>query len=163
MKYYPTKYGVNHLKYDLHELNQKERDMFNEKLNKVIKHIPKYLNDYQKIKIVHDIVCRTCTYDYEFKDESYHVKSIFNHQAVCFGIAKWVHAALLTLGIKGNIICGVTEHPNSKKYHAWNLVELNDQKLYLDVTFDMCRTVNDIVSYDYFLLTTSQINQDHFW
>lgn len=163
MKYYSTRYGVNHLKNDLNELTQTERHIFNKKLNLVIKHIPNHLSDYQKIKIIHDLVCRTCHYDYSFNTSSYNVKAIFNHQAVCFGISKWVHMALRLLGIKGNIICGVVEYPDSNKYHAWNLVKLNDKNLYLDVTWDMCRSKEDKVCYDYFLLSEDEINKDHFW
>lgn len=163
MKYYPTRYGVNHLICDLRELDKSELQIFNKKLTSVIQNIPSHLSDYQKIKIIHDIVCRTCCYDYNFNDSSYNVKGFFNHQAVCFGISKWVHLALRLLNIKGDIICGVADHPDSKKYHAWNLVKIDGKELYLDVTWDMCRSTKDNVCYDYFLLSEQEINKDHFW
>lgn len=88
-----------------------------------------------QVKAVHDWLIAHCDYDMEnyqwgtIPDESYHIDgAILNGVCVCQGYSEAFDYYMYLLGINCYIV--------SSYNHAWNCVEIEGQRLALDVTWD---------------------------
>lgn len=81
-------------------------------------------------------------------------------KAVCAGYARAYQYLLNRLGIECSYVIGPC---HSGEWHAWNLVKLEGDYYYVDVTFDdrtntdSRKSGNAEVSYDYFCITTQEL------
>ncbi len=81
-------------------------------------------------------------------------------KAVCAGYAKAFQYLLNRLGIECAYVIGPC---HSGGYHAWNLIKLEGEYYYVDVTFDdrsntdYRKNKSSEVSYDYFCITTEEL------
>lgn len=89
------------------------------------------LSDYDKALKVHDILVETVTYDLEAPNQREAYGAIVDKNATCQGYAKAYQFLLLKLGIESSLVFG-----DSGERHAWNMVKLDDEYYYSDVTFD---------------------------
>ena len=123
----------------------------------------KQKNDFEKVKFVHDYILNTV--QYSFSQEAYSALGIaLNKAGVCVGIAKYVKLALDRLLLKSIVVTGRAINPSfeqdEREEHAWNMVEIDGEWFYLDVTFDLTLKHN-INRYDYFLVGNKDINVSH--
>ncbi len=161
-----------------HSFNQqKYLDKLNYRVNLVTELAKGQKTDYDKVKFVHDYLVQNAEYDYDALAESektIHDASseyiysaygcLVNKKTVCAGYAKAFQLILNNLGIDCTYITGDAGGP-----HAWNMVTLEDENYYFDVTWNDslptdkrgdCLYPKDS-KYDYFGLKTNELEKDH--
>jgi len=102
--------------------------------------------------------------DPDWADKPDDLRSIYgvfvNEKAVCAGYAVAFQYLMNRLGIECTYVIGPT---NSGGWHAWNLIKLEGDYYYVDVTFDdrtntdMRKSGSSEISYDYFCITTDEL------
>lgn len=120
------------------------------------------MDDYEKVKAVHDWMVLNIAYDEEnydkgydmIPDESFSVVGAMNKGiAVCNGYAETFKAFMNIQGIECSLIAG----DGLGGYHGWNKVKLDGEYYYIDVTWDDPDDFYDdcygpgYVEYDYYL------------
>lgn len=96
--------------------------------------------DFEKIAAIHDYICDNVEYEVSEKGgES--VRSAYGAlikgHAVCQGYSVSLYRLLLEAGIDNRIIYGQgLAGDGSTGLHSWNIIELNDEYYYIDVTWD---------------------------
>lgn len=128
-------------------------------------------NKFRLEKCLHDSVVKSVAYDYDSikKKDSFHAYSIvgafLDRRAVCEGIAKAFKLLCNEFGMKCIVVLGKADKKGvftEDSYHAWNLVKVDNESYYVDVTWDNLYDKDfHHISYDYFNLTTKEILLDH--
>ena len=128
------------------------------------------MTDREKIKAVHDWIVHHTNYDKEnydrgtIPDESGHIEGVMlKGIAVCNGYAETFDCFMYVLGIEHEMVDGWADGSTPNGRHAWNRVLLDDTWLYVDCTWDDLshQVGKDVIRYNYFLCTESEIAQDH--
>ncbi|WPX08140.1 transglutaminase domain-containing protein [Anaerocellum danielii] len=152
------------------EEKQKELE---EKIQKILQQtIFPGMTDEEKIKAIHDYIVKNARYDIEnynngsIPADSYRAYGVLvKGTGVCQGYAEAFNILAQMAGIPSIIISGEATNTMSSGPHAWNMIKVNNEVRYVDVTWD--DPVPDggpnYVRYDYFLLTEEQIAKDHTW
>lgn len=113
-----------------------------------------------KIKKIHDYIINSTKYDVnrsDNKDTTYQSDTAYGalieHYAVCGGYTDSMKLFLDALNI--------TNYKIASENHIWNLVFTNNKWYHLDLTWDDPVTSNneDVLLYDYFLITTDELKQ----
>lgn len=115
------------------------------------------MSDYNKALALHDVVCANLVYDQTQSQEWIHTAygAFVKKLAVCDGYSKTYQYLLDKVGIKAHMAVG-----NSRgEGHAWNLVSLDNNWYYTDVTWD---DSEDELFYVYLNITTDQLKTDHY-
>lgn len=125
-----------------------------------------YMTDRDKIKAFHDYIITNTVYDSERSEaltsngysvninNSHKANGVLNnHVALCSGYTDLMAIFLSSIDI-----------PNFKianKQHIWNAVYLDGTWYHLDLTWDdpVTSTGEDLLIYDFFLITTSELEQ----
>lgn len=100
--------------------------------------------DYEKVKIIHDYLCRNASYSFEHMDEDiYHSSygALIMGSCVCQGYAGAFYRLCEESGIDARYITGMAEG------HAWNICRVGRYYYNVDVTWDDQYKI----FYDYFL------------
>ncbi|HIT21713.1 MAG TPA: hypothetical protein IAB56_01905 [Candidatus Scybalousia intestinigallinarum] len=112
----------------------------------------------EKIKAIHDYIINNTKYDKDRSDnkiKKYHSDiaygALIEHYAICGGYADSMKIFLDRLGIENFKI--------ASENHIWNFVKVNGTWYHLDLTWDdpVTDTGEDILEYDYFLITTDEL------
>lgn len=114
------------------------------------------MSDYDKALALHDVVCANLDYDKTQSQEWIHTAygAFVNKLAVCDGYSKAYQYLLSKVGIKAHMAVG-----NSRgEGHAWNLVSLDNNWYYTDVTWD---DSENAIFHEYFNITTALLEKDH--
>ncbi len=110
---------------------------------------------YEKVKFIHDFICKRVEYDEKFEIPTAHEPtSVFltPYKTVCEGYSE----SFKILCDKAGIPCVIAVGNSNGGGHAWNYVKMEDGKWYgVDCTFD---DQGDIL-YDYFLVGTASGNR----
>jgi len=127
-------------------------------INKIVNN---NMSDYEKEIAIHDYLVRNVEYDI---DNKYHTEShtaygaIVNNISVCDGYAEAFDYLLKKVGIKSKLIYGKMENIS----HAWNLVEIESDLYFVDVTADdPINNEENIMSYNFFNVPFSLIVNSH--
>lgn len=128
------------------------------------------LNDYFKVKRVHDYIIENTEYDQNLTSNNvYNVYgTIMQHYAVCEGYSKSMKYLLDAANIPCVIVCGVAQNSNGQaESHAWNYVKLDDKWYAIDVTWDDpviigYGYVSNSIYTKYFLKGSKEFFKDHF-
>jgi len=121
--------------------------------------LTKGMNDYQKVKAVHDWVLTHVAYDQTLVKHSAY-DALASGSTVCQGYASLTYLLLKDAGVTVRIAEGTV--PTGA--HTWNLVKLDGKWYHLDTTFDdPVPDAKGRTAYGYFLLTDAQIRADHKW
>ena len=126
-------------------------------------------NTYEDIKMVHDYLVDTISYDSSLsKQNIYNVYgALVNRECVCEGYARAFKYLLNELGIPCVLVIGTaTNSQGETENHAWNYVQLQENWYAVDSTWDDPviiggGTATDDSKYKYFLVGEEVINQDH--
>jgi len=122
-------------------------------LEKIIK---PYMNDDEKVKVVHDYIVLNGKYD-----TTLHFYSDYDllteGTSVCNGYALLTYNMLNKLNIPVKLVNGT----GNGQLHIWNMVKLGDYWFHLDTTWDDPLPDNNTISYDYYMLTEKEILTDH--
>ena len=106
------------------------------------------MSDVQKIKAVHDWICKNTVYDDGLSgDRKNHndASVLMNDSTVCEGYARIANILYNTAGIETYYISGVG--------HAWNVVRAGNNYFHVDTTWDD----GDNISYDWFMKSDNEI------
>jgi len=137
---------------DIKKINDKIDEIINEyKINE-------YPSITDKIKIFHDYLADTNTYDHDMaekKESKYKsdsaIGTLFEGKSICSGYTDTMAIFLDKIGLE-NIKVSTIDH-------VWNAVKIDDNWYHLDLTWDDPVTTNNdnIILYDYFLKTSSEL------
>lgn len=138
---------------------KEQQDEINQVIDQVIAaKIKDTMTNEEKIKVIHDYIINETKYDKkradnkvkEFQSDTAY-GALIEHKAICGGYSDAMKLFLERLGIENYKI--------SSENHIWNLVRINNQWLHLDLTWDdpITETEEDILEYDYFLITTKEL------
>ena len=150
---------------------QKYSQIIQRAVNKILKQAClQGKSEYEKIKILHDILSKNVEYDYDALNTSNKQKEIYAHtilgvfvkkKAVCEGIAKAFKILLNSADVKCIVVDGKACIHGKYEGHAWNIVKIAGEAYHLDSTWDICNSKDGIINYDYFNLTDKDISVDH--
>jgi hypothetical protein len=154
------KAGKDGFMYQMTEVNSKVQAV----VSSVIK---QGMNDFQKEVALHDYVVNNTVYDSKnleantLPDDSFTAYGVFFKKvAVCQGYSEAMYRLLNAAGVSTKIVTGTANGVP----HAWNLVSINGAYYQLDSTFDdPISSSGNLLSYNYFNITDSQISRDHSW
>ena len=154
----------------------RKRQQLDAAVEDVLSIVPATATDYEKALYVHDYLVLNTDYDsatYErmqaspdqslMDDAGTAYGCLVNHLAVCDGYAKAFHLLMNRLGIETGRVSGIADGGS----HAWNYLALDGDYYYIDVTWDDPVAVDgstvqtDIVSHEYFCITTDTLLLDH--
>ena len=115
--------------------------------------------DYDKAKTLHDRLIDTTTYVSGANDQNAY-GALVDGKAVCNGYVRAYQHLLQKAGIPAWYVQGNSVNPStgSSESHVWNLVKLDGQWYYTDVTWD---DQGAYTFYTYFNITTAQLQKDH--
>lgn len=113
-------------------------------------------SDYDKSRILHDRVCDAVIYRFGDNDQSV-VGSLLEGASVCSGYARAYQLLLHAVGIPSFCVTGRSREQN----HSWNLVQLDGEWYYTDVTWDDQNDSGGFIYYAYLNNTFAQMAEDH--
>ena len=145
---------------------QSQKDIENMKadIEKSISNIKKELeglDNYNKIKRIHDYLCETITYDKTTTHAHDMYGALVEKKCACDGYAKAFQYFMNLYNIESIVVVGEgSEIPLGwDSNHAWNYVKLNNSWYAVDATWD---DVNpDAIQYNYFLKGRKTMEKDH--
>lgn len=121
---------------------------------------------YQKIKYVYEYIINTTEYSSGSAD-SQNIQSVLLYQSsVCAGYSKAFQYILNRMGIFCTYITGTIRDGGD---HGWNLVRIDDQYYYVDVTWGdpvfanqvESQTVKNVINYNYLCCTENDLFKTH--
>ena len=155
---------------------QKYLTAMQEKIQQIAVEAQKLPSDYEKALYVHDYLVTHAEYDYDGLEETEKTNHdakydyiftpygcLVNGKTVCAGYAKAYQIIMETLGIECVYIVGDTVGNDTDILHAWNLLKLDGEYYYVDVTWDDNGTEEypNEASHTYFCLTTKDLEITH--
>jgi len=85
--------------------------------------------------------------------------ALINGQAVCQGFACLFYAMCENAGLDARIISGTADNGRSIGSHAWNMVKVDGEWYYCDVTWDTCLKS---IYWKYYMISEEKMGKDHF-
>ena len=125
--------------------------------------LPDGASDYEKAKFVYETIISRVDYDIESPNNQNIISVFLNHATVCQGYADAAAYLLSRLGIQSSIVTGTANNES----HAWNLVRLDGEYYYMDITWGNSRYLNadategNMTNYAYLNITGEEIAQTH--
>jgi transglutaminase/protease-like cytokinesis protein 3 len=111
-----------------------------------------------KERVIHDWIINNTQYD-----QSYSIydpyNTLINHTGVCEGYTLLAQKMFTIAGIDSLVIEGYGDGVS----HAWNLVYIDNKWHHVDLTWDDPVSSEDVLRYDYYNLSDSEISIDHTW
>lgn len=119
-------------------------------------------DDYSKAKYVYELLINNVEYDINSENNQNFMSVFLNRSTVCQGYCCAAWYMLKKLGISSQIITGTANFEN----HAWNLIELNGKKYYMDITFgksefDEGQQTVPYIRYAYLAMNTTDMEATH--
>lgn len=143
-----------------------ERENF---IRYIISNVPDSVrpSDYLTALWLHDLLAKNIVYDEEAPDlgikkkpQAYSIEGAMNKTAVCAGIADLYMMLCERMDVWCTCVSGDThkfETPDIKSgRHRWNLLRLNGEYCYADVTWDLKDEDRDFIDHEYFGMSTVQ-------
>ena len=168
--YDSTDISKTYLKGDSSELDDFQKKIY-EKASEIISdNINDSMTDYEKELAVHDYLISHCTYDdnhllvFERHDENSvnPYGALINGKAICSGYTTSFKMFMDMLKIPCK---SIKASDKSGEDHAWNMVKINGEWYYVDVTWD--DPVPDyegrLITHSYFNVTEDIMKKEHEW
>ena len=122
--------------------------------------------EYEKAKIVHDLIVRDMEYAYDSNgnplDASYAhtvVGPATYGTGVCESYSRLYEMVMNVIGIECVFVSGTGVTTTGSEAHAWNIVKINNNWYYLDMTWDDNMSSTATVYY-YFLVAEGEVTTD---
>lgn len=123
-------------------------------------------SDYKKSKAVYEYIIHHTEYKIGAKDNQNILSVMLYGESVCQGYAKTYQYLMEYLGIPCTVIVGATKDGES---HAWNLVKLDGDYYYVDVTWGDASYLSSSymsaqmpsIGYGFLNITTADLNKSH--
>lgn len=133
---------------------------FHSKVNDIINGIPQnYTSEYEIALYLHDYLAENISYSLEGEHPSAY-SALIHGQAACYGYSKAYQCLLNAAGIRARTITGMSDDgAGNMQGHAWNLIWIDGECHYVDVTWD---DQENVTMHGYFLLTLEEISRDHY-
>lgn len=119
-------------------------------------------SDYEKSVILHDRVCDAVMYNLDSLHNQTVVSSLVFGESVCAGYARAYQMLMQAAGIPCHYVVGTADNGAGIGGHGWNMVQLDGQWYYTDVTWDDQNDTGGQIYYSYLNVTYDQIAVDHF-
>ena len=113
-------------------------------------------SDYEKSVALHDRLCDAVVYEFSDHNQTV-IGSLVLGASVCAGYARAYQMLLQELGVPCFYVTGYSRDQS----HAWNLVQLDGEWYYTDVTWDDQNDNGGDIYYTYLNVTYAQIAEDH--
>ncbi len=132
-----------------------------EKAEEILVGMDAGMSEYNRELYIHDAVVEACVYaeDVTNISDDYLAFTTYgalvNSDVVCEGYSRTFQMLLSAVGIESYCVLGV----GSFDLHMWNCVNIDDNWYYVDTTWDEDDDMG--ICYDYFNLTTQQLEIDH--
>jgi hypothetical protein len=131
---------------------------FEQSANRILNDIPLSLGEYETELAIHDKLAANTEYVLDAANAHSAYGALVDGQAVCEGYAKALQYLLYCRGIQSLMVTGDAYSDGSTAVaHAWNLVRINGNYYYTDLTFDDSESY---VYHNYFNITTEKLIQD---
>ena len=147
---------------------EKQINAINKKVDEILKLVIKDdMDDYEKIKAIHDYIIEHSTYDVKRNNEKVSEYSsylaygpLIEGYATCNGYTDAMAIFLNKLGYK-NYKIATTPQNEDETGHIWNAVYLNGRWLHLDVTWDdpVSKNGKEYLLHKYFLITDEELEK----
>lgn len=138
------------------ELVQARHD-WEEAVDNILQGITPDMSEYEREKMIHDRLALQVVYQ-ESENAHNAYGALVEGVAVCEGYAKAFQSLLYEVGIQCLFVTGQGISSSGTEPHGWNLVKIDGQYYYVDLTWD---DQNSRIFYAYFNVTTQQLQQDH--
>lgn len=127
------------------------------------------MNDYQKIKAIHDYLIDTIEYESDLSQNNLYdiYGALVAKKCVCEGYAKAFQYLMNEIGVENTIVIGKgTNSKNQTESHAWNYVKIGENWYAVDVTWDDPIITGDgkltnKSRYEYFLKGSNTMSENH--
>lgn len=141
--------------------SEEVQEHLKQRLSEVQARIPEGAGNYEITKIVYDYMIERCEYVEGAENNQNILSSLVSNQTVCAGYAKGVQYLLNQLGIPCSYIVGTIINPEEgeNSYHAWNMVEIDNDYYYMDATWGDIAEVAPHTCNAYFMLSQSEMLQ----
>lgn len=147
-------------------MTAKERASTQKRIDRQVKKYLKGLadaTDYEKVRTVYRRLIQKVDYNLQSENNQNIISVFLGKETVCQGYASAMQYLMDLLDIPCVIVTGMAKGGP----HAWNLVQLDGEWYYVDVTWGNSKyhddEQNDVkyVEYDYLNITTEEMMQDH--
>ena len=148
--------------YQQYLTNYEQERLVNGKVQAILKTVDtNKMTDYDKVKFVNDYIVQHTVYSEATVASPHSAYAVlYEGKGVCQGYALLAYKMLDEMGVKNLYITG--EVPDGG--HAWNMVKLDGHWYHLDTTWNDPLPDRGLgVSYNYFLISDSQLQKDHAW
>lgn len=155
--------------YSSAEITERQKRL-DEKVAQIMAKVPDTDDEYFIVKYFYEALIRETEYDMGTSDNQNICSVFLNEKSVCQGYAKAFQYLLHQAGMEAGLVIGTVKNGDS---HAWNLVCVNENWYYVDVTWgdanyqlneevqEQTVTGTSYVNYDYLCVTTKQMNKTH--
>ena len=151
---------------------QSEIKQIEERIRKIIHRFEGLKTERDIALAVHDWLANNVTYDQiEVDDDCFKFRNhnaigaLLAKKAVCEGFARAYQLLLNRLGVDCMMVYGKAKTDGSwdGALHAWNIVSINGNNYYVDVTWDAATYVGNCkrVTYAYYCVSKGMISADH--
>ncbi|OQA48699.1 MAG: Transglutaminase-like superfamily protein [Firmicutes bacterium ADurb.Bin300] len=123
-----------------------------------------YKGDYEKEKFVHDLIIRNCNYTYDTEKPNVNSAygAIIQKEAACEGYSRAFQLILAKLDIDVRLVTGkAVDEIEGTVGHMWNMVVLDGDNYFVDLTWDDPVSQESIIGYSYFNVTGDMIKATH--
>lgn len=158
-----TTLELNYTETSYAQISEKNREL-NNAINDILKaNVTDEMTDFEKELAIHDaLVMHIDYYNYEDINTIPHVKhtaygALVEKEAVCDGYSKAFKILLEEAGIDSIIINGNLDGT----LHAWNIVNLDNEKYHVDVTSDKFLNEGKYVIHKHFNVSDKEISKSH--
>lgn len=154
--------------------NQQEkaaREVLIEKTaEEIIQGIDTQASDYEKVKYIYETIIHRTEYVAGAEDNQNICSVLISNRSVCQGYAKAAQYLLQKMGVPVSLVTGTVHNGDG---HAWNLVTIDNEYYYVDVTWGDASYQNQKnlaeeemkylprITYDYLCITTQDLANTH--
>ncbi|MBE6562381.1 MAG: hypothetical protein E7660_01445 [Ruminococcaceae bacterium] len=164
---YATSFMGSYISYIAPEyvMTASDAEAATDKLNKAVSNFAFNLeskSDYKISKYLHDRLAMDVEYVATDLDQTAY-GALVEKKAVCAGYSRAYQLLLTSLGIPAWTVTGSSYIPGTTEtaLHAWNIVFLDGEWYYTDITWDDQGDTTELIFYSYFNVTSEQLFEDH--
>jgi len=145
----------------------KNRETFDNAVKELLKKagITNGMSDFEKEKRIHDALALSITYDKNAANAHNIYGAIVDKRCVCQGYTYAFQYLLQLVGVQAHSVVGTSKDGED---HSWNLVLIDGDYYYADVTWDAPASLDNPypesdIYYTHFNVTENQLSEDHVW
>lgn len=145
------------------------QEAFDKAVNDILNEASALDSDYEKVKLVHDMIIKNTAYDYESYEAGSNIDAesdaivntaygaLVANRAMCGGYSRAFGHIMHKLGIESFYVTGVADGGA----HAWNIIKLDGEYYHVDLTWDDADGEPCEILYSYFCVADDDIFKTH--